>query len=71
MIDGVDLQAKDYKQVFLKVVDRVKFLSNSHTVKVILVSSEGSVMPLILYNTAHKKNIIYIYIYILNSLHKT
>ena len=47
MIDGVDLLAKDYKQVFLKVVDRAKFLSNSRTLKVILVSSEGSVMPLI------------------------
>ena len=47
VIDGIDLLAKDYKQVFLKVVDRAKFLSNSHTLKVILVSGEGSVMPLI------------------------
>ena len=47
VIDGIDLLAKDNKQVFLKIVDRAKFLSNSRTLKVILVSSEGSVMPLI------------------------
>ena len=47
VIDGVDLLAKEDKQVFLKLVDRAKFLSNSRTVKVVLVSSEGSVIPLI------------------------
>ena len=31
VIDGIDLLAKDYKQVFFKVVYRSKFLSNSHT----------------------------------------
>ena len=46
VIDGIDLLAKKYRGV-LDVVDRAKFLSNTRTVKVILVSSEGSVMPLI------------------------
>jgi hypothetical protein len=46
VIDGVDLLAKENKMLFILLFDRAKYLANSHALKIILVSSEGSVMPL-------------------------
>ena len=47
VIDGIDLLAKRNKEMFVDLVDRAKYLANSSTLKIILVSSEGSVMPLV------------------------
>ena len=46
-IDGVDLLAKEDPSAFVKLVDRAKHLSNSNSLKIILVSSEGKILPLI------------------------
>ena len=47
ILDGVDLIAKLNPDAFIVLVDRAKFLANEGTLRVVLVSSEGSVMPLI------------------------
>lgn len=46
-IDGVDLLAKECKTVFTALVDRAKHIGNKGAMKIVLVSSEGHVMPLI------------------------
>jgi hypothetical protein len=46
-IDGVDLLAKEYPLVFLDLVDRAKYYANEGTLRIVLVSSEGHVMPLL------------------------
>ena len=43
-IDGVDLLAKKDAQAFIDLVDRAKYLANNDTLKIILVSSEGSIL---------------------------
>ena len=45
-IDGVDLLAKEDQAAFIALIDRAKHLSNSNTSRIVLVSSEGMVMPL-------------------------
>ena len=47
VIDGIDLLAKRNKMLFIDLVDRAKHLANSRTLKIIFVSSEGSVIPLV------------------------
>ena len=47
ILDGADLIAKHSPDAFIMLVDRAKFLANEGTLRVVLVSSEGSVMPLI------------------------
>ena len=47
ILDGVDLIAKFNPDAFIVLVDRAKFLANEGTLRLVLVSSEGSVMPLI------------------------
>ncbi len=47
VIDGVDLVAKAEPEVFQAIVDRAKYWANLGALKIVLVSSEGHVMPLI------------------------
>lgn len=47
VIDGVDLVAKSCPQMFVHLVDRAKYMANAGLLRIIFVSSEGSVMPLI------------------------
>ena len=46
IIDGVHLVAKKNRYMFVDLVDRAKYLANARTLKIVLVSSEGIVMPL-------------------------
>lgn len=46
-IDGVDLLAKDDKNLCCRLVMLVKILANNKELKDVLVSSEGAVMPLL------------------------
>ena len=55
VIDGVDLLAKKAPNIFTDLVDRAKYLSNSGRLRLIFVSSEGKVMPLILSTTSHTR----------------
>ena len=43
----MDLIAKTDQQVFLSLIDRAKNLANTGVLRIIFVSSEGSVMPLV------------------------
>ncbi len=45
-IDGVDMLAKWHKHAFIQLVDAAKRLANSGKLRIVLVSSEGNVMPL-------------------------
>ena len=47
VIDGVDLVAKSNPEVFVHLVNRAKYMGNEGLLRVIFVSSEGSVVPLI------------------------
>ena len=44
-IDGVDMLAKWHKHAFIQLVDAAKRLANSGKLRIVLVSSEGNVMP--------------------------
>ena len=46
-IDGVDLLGKNNPEAFIHLVDRAKYLANRDTLRLILVSSEGSILPLL------------------------
>ena len=47
VIDGVELVAKYDAKLFETIVDRAKFWANKNGLRIVLVSSEGHVMPLI------------------------
>ena len=47
VIDGIDLVATKDETAFLDLVDRAKFFANSGIIKLVFVSSEGSVVPLL------------------------
>ena len=55
VIDGIDLLAKKAPNIFTDLVDRAKYLSNSGRLRLIFVSSESKVMPLILSTTSHTR----------------
>ena len=46
-IDGVDLLAKRNPKAFIQLVDQAKHCAVSQTLRIVLVSSEGHVMPLL------------------------
>ncbi len=52
VIDGV---AKENKKMFIYLIDRANYLANSHSLKIILVSSEGSVMPLVMATSSRSR----------------
>lgn len=45
-IDGVDLLAKEYPKVFIQLVYHAKYFANKGTLLLVLVSSEGHIVPL-------------------------
>lgn len=47
VLDGVDLIAKADPKVFVYLIDCAKYLANLKHLRIVLVSSEGNVMPLI------------------------
>ena len=47
VIDGVDLIAKSSGDLFLTLIDRAKYLVNLGMLRIVFVSSEGSVLPLV------------------------
>ena len=47
VLDGVDLIAKSNPDAFVMLIDRAKFLANEGSLRIVLVSSEGTVMPLL------------------------
>ena len=47
VIDGVDLIAKSNGDLFLTPIDRAKYLVNLGVLRIVFVSSEGSVLPLV------------------------
>jgi archaellum biogenesis ATPase FlaH len=55
VIDGVDLLAKRNKTMFIDLIDRAKYLANSRALRIILVSSEGSVMPLVMATSSRSR----------------
>ena len=46
-IDGIDLVAKSDENVFRKIVNEAKCLANAGSLRIVLVSSEGTIMPLL------------------------
>ena len=58
IIDGVKLIAKVNKSVFVHLIYRAKYLANLSTLRVIFVSSEGSVMPLVNGTSSKTRNAI-------------
>ena len=46
-IDGADFIAKYQPKLYVSLLDHAKVYSNSKDITIILVSSEGNVMPLI------------------------
>ena len=59
VLDGVDLIAKEDPNIFVYLIDRAKYLSNSKVMHIVLVSSEGSVLPH-LNSTSSKTRIMYV-----------
>lgn len=55
-IDGVDLLAKTNHEAFVHLVDRAKYFCNSNMMRIILVSSEGSVLPLLEKTSSASRN---------------
>ena len=55
VVDGVDLLAKRNKTMFIDLIDRAKFLANSHSLRIVLVSSEGSVLPLVMETSSRSR----------------
>lgn len=47
VIDGVDMLAKKNEDLFVKLVDQAKLYANAKKLYLVLVSSEGHIMPLI------------------------
>ena len=47
VIDGADLLAKEDKDMFVNLVNRAKYLANMDILRLVFVSSEGNVIPLI------------------------
>ena len=47
VLDGVDLIAKTDPGAFVELIDRAKYLANEGSLRIVLVGTEGSVMPLI------------------------
>ena len=46
VLDGVDLIAKTDPGAFVELIDRAKYLANEGSLRIVLVGTEGSVMPL-------------------------
>ena len=57
--DGVDLIAKADPNIFVYLIDRAKYLSNSKVMHIVLVSSESNVLPL-LNSTSSRTRIVYV-----------
>ena len=54
-IDGIDLVAKSDKNVFRKIVNEAKRLANAGSLRIVLVSSEGTIMPLLHNNSSYSR----------------
>jgi len=46
-IDGVDLLAKHDEKMCRKLITAAKIMANSSVLKIVLISSEGSILPII------------------------
>ena len=58
-IDGVDLLAKRYPELCVSLITVAKILANDSTIKIVLVSSEGSIMPLLEKMSAKNRSVVY------------
>ena len=58
-IDGVDLLAKDDKKLCCRLITLAKILANNKKLKVVLVSSEGTIMPLLEMLSAANRALVY------------
>ena len=54
-IDGIDLVAKSDENVFRKIVNEAKCLANAGSLRIVLVSSEGTIMPLLHNNSSYSR----------------
>ena len=59
IIDGVDLLAKHDEELCLQLITLSKILANTNQLKVILVSSEGSIVPMLEGISATNRGIMY------------
>ena len=58
-IDGVDILAKHDEELFCALITRAKILANCKKLKIVLISSEGTVMPLLKQLSAVNRAIVY------------
>ena len=58
VIDGVDLLAKHNEELCCQLITNAKILANRKTLNVVLVSSEGSVVPLLNKLSATNRSVI-------------
>ena len=59
IIDGVDLLAKHDEELCLQLITLSKILANTNQLKVILVSSKGSIIPMLEGISATNRGIMY------------
>ena len=58
VIDGVDVLAKHNKELCCQLITNAKILANRRIINVVLVSSEGSVVPLLKKLSAKNRSVI-------------
>ena len=58
-IDGVDLLVKADKKVYDRLITLAKVMANSNDLRIVLVSSEGAMMPMLEGLSAANRAIIY------------
>jgi len=59
IIDGVDILAKKYKEICCQLVSYAKVLANDDELKLVLVSSEGTILPLIKHLSGTNRALMY------------
>jgi len=58
-LDGVDLLAKHDKELCCHLITHAKVMANERTLRIVLVSSEGNIMPLLEVLSAMNKALMY------------
>ena len=58
VIDGVDVLAKHNEELCCQLITNAKILPNRKTINIVLVSSEGSVVPLLKKLSATNRSVL-------------